>query len=68
MNEEPQADPADTATPSGSPSCSVCLDFDWAEEDAESTGDLSLATDWRVLRRRHDKAEHPERAARFRSG
>ncbi|MGW2278882.1 hypothetical protein [Streptomyces sp. NPDC001770] len=48
--------------PGGAP-CSVCLDFDRAEEDAELTGDLSLATDWRVLRRRHVTADHPERAA-----
>lgn len=39
--------------------CSVCLEFDWAEEDAERVGDLSLATDCRILRRRHQAAEHP---------
>ncbi|MGW2279339.1 hypothetical protein [Streptomyces sp. NPDC001770] len=43
--------------------CSVCLEFDWAEEDAERVGDLSLATDWRVLRRRHQAADHPAQAA-----
>ncbi|MGW0854250.1 hypothetical protein [Streptomyces sp. NPDC002690] len=43
--------------------CSVCRDFDWAETDAERTGDLSAATDWRVLRRRHQAAEHEEAAA-----
>lgn len=43
--------------------CSVCQDFDWAEKDAERSGDLSAATDWRILRRRHQTAEHPERAA-----
>ncbi|MFF7363248.1 hypothetical protein [Streptomyces sp. NPDC008125] len=43
--------------------CSVCLEFDWAEEDAERVGDLSLATDCRVLRRRHQAAEHPAGAA-----
>ncbi|MGW2837745.1 hypothetical protein ACWCWD_08090 [Streptomyces sp. NPDC001493] len=44
--------------------CSVCLEFDWAEEDAERVGDLSLATDCRILRRRHQAAEHPAEAAR----
>lgn len=43
--------------------CSACLEFDWAEEDAERVGDLSLATDWRILRRRHQAADHPAPAA-----
>ncbi|MFD6425312.1 hypothetical protein [Streptomyces sp. NPDC060198] len=43
--------------------CSVCQDFDWAEREAERVGDPSGATDWRILRRRHRAAEHPEPTA-----
>ncbi|MEU1088426.1 hypothetical protein ACFYPN_27795 [Streptomyces sp. NPDC005576] len=50
-------------TDHSAPDCSVCQEFDWAEKDAERLGDLSAATDWRILRRRHQAAEHPERAA-----
>lgn len=39
--------------------CPVCQDFDLAEEEAERFGDLSGAVDWRVLRGRHQRAEHP---------
>ncbi|MCX5396263.1 hypothetical protein [Streptomyces sp. NBC_00102] len=41
------------------PGCGTCQDFDLAEEEAESRGDPSGAVDWRVLRRRHQQAEHP---------
>ncbi|WP_299536447.1 hypothetical protein [uncultured Streptomyces sp.] len=42
----------------GPAGCAVCLDYDLAEEEAESAGDLSRATDWRVLRTRHRAADH----------
>ncbi|MFF7360915.1 hypothetical protein [Streptomyces sp. NPDC008125] len=62
MSERPDEETGETRAGvqglSRSDACSVCRDFDWAEEDAERMGDLSTATDWRVLRRRHQKAEH----------
>ncbi|WEH41938.1 hypothetical protein [Streptomyces sp. AM 2-1-1] len=51
------SDPGSVSGPAAG--CPVCLDYDWAEGDAERMGDLSGATDWRVLRRRHQAADHP---------
>ncbi|MCX5397810.1 hypothetical protein [Streptomyces sp. NBC_00102] len=65
MSEQPTQPPTgldDDPEDAGTDECSVCLDFDWAEWDAERMGDPSAATDWRVLRRRHEAAEHPTEA------
>ncbi|WSX47091.1 hypothetical protein OG760_23005 [Streptomyces sp. NBC_00963] len=53
-------------TPTGTPSpdendhefCQECEQYDLAEAVAKAEGDASRETDCRVLRRRHQQAEH----------
>ncbi|MEU8503460.1 hypothetical protein AB0C40_01780 [Streptomyces brevispora] len=49
-----------TAEPSESVECRDCQELDLAEAVARSERDESRATDCRVLRKRHQAAEHGE--------